>query len=172
VSTATDTDTKPKAGRPKSPLDVADARELARIAALAASVLSVLRRPGRGMYESERDLRSWLASDEISYTASDLAPALALLEVTGKIGRHAAGPNTPRAGWLVVNGNGAVEGAVSPAGLTDEERVDALASAILAAFSPGRGFRATAVSASPKRCSVNGSEEMAWTGIRPICRRR
>ena len=115
MSTATDTDTKPKAGRPKSPLDVADARELARIAALAASVIVCLRKSGRGTFESERELRRWLSDDEVQFSASDLAPALALLEVTGKIGRHAAKPNMPRAGWLVVNGNGPAPEAVEDA---------------------------------------------------------
>jgi hypothetical protein len=143
-----DTNSKPKVGRPRSPLEVADARELARTAALAASVLSVLRRSGRGMYDSERDLRSWLATDEISFTSSDLAPALGLLELTSKIGRHAAKPNMPRAGWLIVNGNGAtsptpepVEAAEDAPEPTEQDRIDALATAIVRAFIPGRGYQ-------------------------------
>jgi hypothetical protein len=86
VSTATEIDTKAKAGRPKLPLDLADARELARIAALASSVLVSLRQPGRSIYDSERILRQWLSDDGIQSTMADLAPALVLLEATNKIG--------------------------------------------------------------------------------------
>jgi hypothetical protein len=75
---------KPKAKatveRPRTPRDVADREALVRIAGLAASVLVSSRRVGRGVWESERVLRSWLAEDGISFSSSDLAPALALLE--------------------------------------------------------------------------------------------
>jgi hypothetical protein len=109
------------------------------------------------MYDSERELRQWLSY--VQFTSSDLAPALALLEATGKIGRHAAKPNSSRAGWLIVNGNGTVEPAESIAGpvaipataevpepvespttsLADEQRIGELATAIIEAFNvPGR----------------------------------
>jgi hypothetical protein len=68
-------------------LEVAEAQALARIASLAASILVCLRRPGRGRYDSERQLRQWLSSDNVSYTTSDLAHALTLLEATKRIGR-------------------------------------------------------------------------------------
>jgi hypothetical protein len=161
--------TKPKAGRPKTPREIADRTELIRIASLASSVLICLKKQGRGVYGSERDLRSWLAHDEISYTSSDLAPALGLLEATGRIGRHAAKPNTPRGGWLIVNGNGA-KSSPEPLEAADEELLDenaprpgslvngaskpaedaiasltspadALATAIIKAFSVGRGYQ-------------------------------
>lgn len=174
---------KPKVGRPKSPLDLADSRELTRIAALASNVLISLRKPGRGMYESERELRRFLDEDGIAHSASDLSPALALLEACGKIGRATAKSNTPRPGWLItetdaaskrllsVNGSiattaadVAAEDAITPlAGpitpepvedvsappepvtesieITDEERSDALARAIIKAFKLGRGYQ-------------------------------
>jgi hypothetical protein len=102
------TATKPKApvGRPKSPQDVADRTELVRIATLAAGMLTSLRQPGRGVYDSERVLRSWLQDDGVSHSTSDIAHALSLLESTGKIGRSASKPNVARTGWLIVNGNG------------------------------------------------------------------
>ena len=77
-------------GRPRTPLDVAEAQALARIASLAAQILSTLRQPGRGVYDSERQLRSWLSDDGVTHTAADIVPALALLEACGHIGRSSA----------------------------------------------------------------------------------
>ena len=48
-----------------------------RMASLASNVLTSLRRPGRGRYDSERLLRSWLNEDGVQFTTSDLGPALA-----------------------------------------------------------------------------------------------
>jgi hypothetical protein len=184
-------------GRPRSPLEVADARELARIAGLAASVLSSIRRPGRGVWESERDLRSWLAADEVSFTSSDLAPALGLLEATGKIGRHAARANTPRAGWLIVNSDGAsssapeaVGDAQSPSSLlqpqapwrsprplrTSQSSLTPNVSTHWLQRSSMRSprvvdSRAISVSASPRLCSVNGLHPMALQSMRRSYRR-
>jgi hypothetical protein len=95
------TATRAKVGRPKSPLDLADSRELARIASLASSVLMSLRKPGRGQYDSERTLRQWLSDDGIQFSAADLAHALVLLDSTGKIGRGPENKNSPRVGWLI-----------------------------------------------------------------------
>lgn len=104
------TATKAKVGRPRGPLDIADARELARIATLASSILICLRKQGRGVYSSERELRKWLDEDGTVYSASDLAPALGLLAECGKIGRHAAKPNVSLAGWLITEADAALSG--------------------------------------------------------------
>ena len=91
--------TKSKApGRPRTPRDIADARALNRIAALAFQILSSLRQHGHRQYDSERTLRQWLS--DVQFTIADLAPALALLEATGRIGRGPENKNSPRAGWL------------------------------------------------------------------------
>jgi hypothetical protein len=147
--------------RPKSPLDIADVRELARIAALASSVLVSLRQPGRSIYDSERTLRQWLSDDGIQSTTADLSPALVLLEATSKIGRGPEKGNSPRAGWLTgaaeapvwtsaSSGSdtvltdeliGPVEATEVAPELTEENRVNALATAIIRAFAPGRGFQ-------------------------------
>jgi hypothetical protein len=70
-----------------------------RIAGLAGAVMTSLRRPGRGRYSSENQLRGWLKG-EISFSASDLAPALGLLELTGKLIRPVVQPKSPRPGRL------------------------------------------------------------------------
>jgi hypothetical protein len=77
--------------RPRTPLDLADAQALARIATLAAAILVALRQPGRGPYESERQLRTWLTDDGVTFTGADLAPALDLPESTKRTKRAAAG---------------------------------------------------------------------------------
>jgi hypothetical protein len=66
-------------GRPRTPLDLANAQALARIASLAAQVLVSLRQRGHGQYDSERRLASYLSDDGISFTTADLAPALTQL---------------------------------------------------------------------------------------------
>jgi hypothetical protein len=67
-------------GRPRAPLDVAEAQALARIASLAGQTIILLRQPGRGVYDSERQLARWLTDDGVTYTTADLSPALTLLE--------------------------------------------------------------------------------------------
>jgi hypothetical protein len=66
-------------GRPRTPLDLANAQALARIASLAAQVLVSLRQRGHGQYDSERRLASYLSDVGISFTTADLAPALTQL---------------------------------------------------------------------------------------------
>jgi hypothetical protein len=84
--------------RPKTPRDVAEREALIRVASLAAQILITLRARGRGLYESERQLRQWLADDGIAHSAGDIRPALDLLESTGRI----SDPQRPRtpASWM------------------------------------------------------------------------
>ena len=87
--------------RTPTPRDVAGQQALGRIAALAAHILQVLRAHRRGRYSSERELRSWLADEGLASTAADLAPAIGLLELTGRIERGPFSKSTSsRAGWL------------------------------------------------------------------------
>jgi hypothetical protein len=86
-------------GRPPTPLDISERELLIRIAGLAGAVMTSLRRPGRGRYSSENQLRGWLKG-EVSFSASDLAPALGLLELTGKLIRPEVPPKSPRPGRL------------------------------------------------------------------------
>ena len=86
--------------RQSTPLDVQDQDSLARIAKLAAQVMSSLRTPGRGQYSSERVLRSWVSEDGYSSTTADIGPALTLLAATRRIVRPEVAPNTPRPGRL------------------------------------------------------------------------
>jgi len=86
--------------RQSTPLDVQDQDSLARIAKLAAQVMSSLRTPGRGQYSSERVLRSWVSEDGYSSTTADIGPALTLLAATKRIVRPEVAPNTPRPGRL------------------------------------------------------------------------
>lgn len=87
-------------GRPKTPLDESDRLDLARIASLAAAIMSALRTPGRGRYDSELQLREWLSEDGVSYTTADLGPALDLLSSTKRLKRQAVKPNASQPGWL------------------------------------------------------------------------
>jgi hypothetical protein len=87
-------------GRPKTPLDESDRLALARIASLAAAIMSSLRTPGRGRYDSERQVREWLSEDGVSYSTADLEPALDLLESTKRLNRPAVKPNASRPGCL------------------------------------------------------------------------
>ena len=90
--------------RPPSPLEVSEQQALVGVAMLASRVLRVLRLPERGRYSSERELRQWLVESGVAYTASDLAPAVGLLELTGRIERGAFSKATSsRAGWLPVH---------------------------------------------------------------------
>jgi hypothetical protein len=87
-------------GRPKTPLDELDRLALASIASLAAAIMSTLRTPGRGRYDSELQLREWLSEDGVSYTTADLGPALDLLDCTKRLKRPAVKPIASQAGWL------------------------------------------------------------------------
>lgn len=87
-------------GRPKTPLDESDRLDLAGIASLAAAIMSTLRTPGRGRYDSELQLREWLSEDGVSYTTADLGPALDLLASTKRLKRPAVEPNASQPGWL------------------------------------------------------------------------
>ena len=157
------TDTRPRLGRPATPKDVAETQLLHRIAELAGHILRIVREPGRGVWDSERQIRGWLVEAEIGFSQGDVAPALALLESLNKIGRHAAKNNRPRTGWVITsNGNGsnpveeASEGPPEPSGAVQgggaSEAPGAsrsavhtkLAKAIVRAFSvPGRGHEGT-----------------------------
>jgi hypothetical protein len=86
-------------GRPPTPLDISERELFIRIAGLAGAVMTSLRRPGRGRYSSENQLRGWLKG-EVSFSATDLAPALGLLELTGKLIRPEVQPKSPRPGRL------------------------------------------------------------------------
>jgi hypothetical protein len=97
VSTAT----RLPVGRPPRPTDLADRAAVERIASLAKAVMVAVRKPGRGVWDSERQLRQWLSDSEIQFSASDLAIALNLLEGIGLIQRATVKPNAARAGWLV-----------------------------------------------------------------------
>jgi hypothetical protein len=158
---------KPKApvGRPKTPRDIADQQLLNRIAALAYQILSCLRQPGHEMYDSERMLRGWLTDAGIQFTADDLRPALLQLAALGFIGRGPDKGNSARAGWLVGAADAPVWTSASPEPgtaledepaepgedvtataadvpePTDEQRIDALATAITRAFTAGRGYQ-------------------------------
>ena len=80
---------------PKALADRADRAALARIAELAASILVSLRKCGRGHYGSERQLRSWLTEDGISFTVADIGHALQLLERTQRLVRPEVGRGIP-----------------------------------------------------------------------------
>ena len=97
--------------RPRTPKDVADLAALNRIALLAGHILITSRQPGRGAWDSERGLRAWLTDDGYSFANDDLAPALAMLEASGRIGRAATKKNVPRSGWLITS---TVDGPESP----------------------------------------------------------
>ena len=133
--------------RTRTPLDLAESQALARIASLAAQVMVSLHSPGRGVYDSERVLRSWLTEDGCEFSNVDLSPALAMLEASGRIGRSAPRKNVGRCGWLVTS---ALEPPEAPedaevdepvTALTEpvEDRIFALSKAVLRALLPGDG---------------------------------
>jgi hypothetical protein len=153
---------KAKVGRPRTPKDEAERIEFEHIMSLARSILTCLRQPGRGVYDSERALKLWLSEDGIQFSTNDIAIALGVLEVMGRIGRAKVKMNAPRPGWLTtaateaaerrltVNGHTATTTAPEPAeGPTDPEMsvvtttpAEALAIAIVASFNvAGRGFQ-------------------------------
>jgi hypothetical protein len=61
---STDAPVKATVGRPKTLLDIADKTALFRVATLAAQIMACLRCPGRGVFDSERQLKRWLNEDE------------------------------------------------------------------------------------------------------------
>ena len=95
--------------RPKTPLELQEAQSLQRVASLAASIMVSSRKQGRGVWESERELRGWLSADGVEFSNNDVAAALALLEATKRIGRTPAKANAPRCGWLVTHAPGPSE---------------------------------------------------------------
>jgi hypothetical protein len=109
-------------GRPLTPLDISERELVIRIAGLAGAVMTSLRRPGRGRYESENSLRGWLKGGGISFSASDVAPALGLLELTGKLIRPEVQPKSPRPGrlakgadvWAQMDAGDSFEGIAGP----------------------------------------------------------
>jgi hypothetical protein len=54
---------KSKAGRPKQDPVIAEREALIRIAVRGSNILATLCQPGRGRYDSERQLGRWLTSD-------------------------------------------------------------------------------------------------------------
>ena len=79
-------------GRPASSPTELESDRITRIGALAISVLKCMRSdPSRSRYRSERELRGWLAEDQIQHTTEDIKPALALLEASGLLVRDRAG---------------------------------------------------------------------------------
>jgi hypothetical protein len=100
--------------RPKADPVVAESHALARIAELAASIANTLRQPGRSRYSSERHLREWLTDDGIQFTVADIAPALGLLEATGRLIRRNVERGLPRSGWLPEHAPEATEDIAGP----------------------------------------------------------
>jgi hypothetical protein len=96
-------------------------------------------------------VRAWLTDDGIAFTASDLAPALGLLEATGYVKRAKSKGNTSRAGYLAVppgdaaatpvysSFSDAPEAVLAPLSPEDKVRVTALAMAIVKALTAGNG---------------------------------
>lgn len=109
--------------RLKTPLDLADAQALGRVASLASSVMCTLRTPARGHYTSENQLRKWLSEDGIAYTSQDLSPALALLEATKRIVRPEVKSNNPRPGRLATGADIWTEMAASEGGVPEAVEV-------------------------------------------------
>jgi hypothetical protein len=87
-------------GRPRTPVDVAEAQALHRVADLASAVMNVLRQPRRGRYNSELELREWLRDSNIAFTSKDLPAALALLASTGRLHRVETVRSSSRGGWI------------------------------------------------------------------------
>jgi hypothetical protein len=83
-------------GRPASSPESLEHERITRIGALAISILKCMRSdPSRSRYRSERELRGWLAEDQIQHTTEDIKPALALLEASGLLVRDRAGLGRP-----------------------------------------------------------------------------
>jgi hypothetical protein len=58
--------------RTKTPPLQAEREALIRVASLAAAALAQLRKPGRGRYDSERQLAGWIKDAGVQFSASDL----------------------------------------------------------------------------------------------------
>jgi hypothetical protein len=128
-------------GRPRTPLDESDRLALAGIASLAASIMSSLRTPGRGRYDSELQLREWLSEDGVSYTTADLGPALDLLDSTNRLERPAVKPNASQPGWLATGAeiwSEMVPGEAEEA--AEEQHRHALAKAVLQVMEVGHAL--------------------------------
>jgi hypothetical protein len=126
-------------GRKKTPPLQAEREALIRVASLAAAALVQLRKPGRGKYESERQLAGWIKDAGVQFSASDLGPALGLAEATGRLVRPAVGPNTPRPGELATSGALARDAELyANAELPDKARVAALIDGIIRVLSSVR----------------------------------
>jgi hypothetical protein len=52
------------------------------------------------VYDSKRQLRSWLADDGVTHTTADIPPALTSLEVTGRIERPAVSEVEHATAWI------------------------------------------------------------------------
>jgi hypothetical protein len=120
--------------RPRNPLELAESQALSRIASLAASIMVSMRRPGRGVADSERHLRGWLQADGVEFGNDDLSPALALLQASKRVGRASAKKNLPRRVWLATdapeNGDGAHLVADADNADADNNTIDAVDPAI------------------------------------------
>ena len=125
-------------GRKKTPPLQAEREALIRVASLAAAALVQLRKPGRGKYESERQLAGWIKDAGVQFSASDLGPALGLAEATGRLVRPAVGPNTPRPGELATSGALARDAELyANAELPDKARIAALIDNVIRALGVG-----------------------------------
>ena len=120
----------PTLSRSRTPSDLAEQAALSRIATLAHHVMIALRQPGRGVYESERQLRGFLTQDGYEFANDDLGPALTLLEATGRIGRSAAKKNVARRGWLITSVETSSDGSEGPADVEPTEAVAAVETAV------------------------------------------
>jgi len=125
-------------GRTKTPPDQAEREALARVAELAWNVLQSLRRPGRGKFDSGRQLQAWLKADGAKFTTADLEPALGLAESTGRLVRPAVGPNTARPGELTPGALARDADLYANAELPDKARVAALIDGIIQVLSSVR----------------------------------
>ena len=120
-------------GRPASSPESLEHERITRIGALAISILKCMRSdPSRFRYRSERELRGWLAEDQIQHTTEDIKPALAFLDASGLLVRDRAGLGQPWSGQLATEADEAAEGAH---GLGVVE----LAKAIIRALTAGNG---------------------------------
>ena len=138
-------------GRPRTDPEELEAQALNRIASLASSIMETLRKPDRGSYSSENGLRQMLADDGVSFSASDLVPALDLLTSTGRPLRPVVAPNLPRPGWIALHAPEEASEPLPSAG-------DVQAKAVIRALQPGNG--------GSHRCQVDElSERLASDGV-------
>lgn len=124
--------------RPRTDPVVAEREALKRVAELASHVMVSLRRPGRGKWDSEHQLRSWLTADGVTFTVADIAPALTLLEATKRIVRGEVKPKAPRPGWLARDAE-----LWAAAELSDRARVASLIDVIIRVLGQGGQCQST-----------------------------